>query len=609
MTFDKYLEEHPDTKGIINSLGLVFGDIGTSPIYTLTVIFILLKVTEENVLGVLSLIIWTLVTLVTIEYSWLAMSLSKKGEGGTIVLKEILVPLLKSGRKVTIITLLSYIGISFLIGDGVITPAISILSAVEGLGLFPGYEYIGQIVLIIIASIIAILLFSIQKKGTEKVAWTFGPLMALWFIVIAVSGIISIIYTPSVFKAINPYYPIEFMTNHGLSGFFVLSEVILCATGGEALYADMGHLGREPILKSWRMVFIALVLCYLGQGAFIIRNPDSTNILFGMVAQQSGLLYIPFLILSIGATVVASQAMISGMFSIMYQAINTRIAPMFKIDYTSYEMKSQIYISVVNWALLISVLFVIFEFRESKNLAAAYGLAVTGTMAITGIMMTLIFYMKNKMFKAFVSVLITIIDVIFLMSNMYKIPSGGYWSIIISSIAFSMIMIYTLGQKKLYSSLKPMELDIFLKKYRDTYSRVHKISGTALFFAKNIKRMPPYIPLTMFKNEIIYEDNIIISIIIREDPFGITSAFKEKLADGLRVFEISMGYLDIIDVVKLLKKKGIDEKTIFYGLEDIITDNILWKIFSTIKKLSPSFVQFYDLPSDKIHGVVTRLEM
>jgi len=606
---EKYLGKYPDAKGIINSLGLVFGDIGTSPIYTLTVIFILLEVTEENVIGVLSLIVWTLIILVTVEYAWLAMSLSKKGEGGTIVLKEILVPLLKSGRKVTIITLLSYVGISFLIGDGVITPAISILSAVEGLRLIPGYEDIGQIILIIIASIIAICLFSFQKKGTEKVAWTFGPLMVLWFIAIAISGIISIIYTPSVFNAINPYYAIRFMTDHGLTGFFVLSEVILCATGGEALYADMGHLGRESILKAWRLVFIALILSYLGQGAFIIRNPDSTNILFGMVFQQTSILYVPFLILSIAATAIASQAMISGMFSIMYQAINTRIAPMLKIDYTSDEMKSQIYISVVNWVLLISVLFIMFEFKESKNLAAAYGLSVTGTMAITGIMMTIIFYMKDKMFKAIVSFLVTFIDIIFLISNGYKIPYGGYWSIIIASIVFGLIMIYTVGQKKLYNSLKPMDVNTFLKKYKTKYERVHKISGTALFFARDIKRMPPYIPLTMFKNEIIYEDNIIISIIIREDPFGVTSAFKEKLADGLRMFEISMGYLEIIDVVKLLKKKGIDEKTIFYGLEDIITDNILWKIFSTIKKLSPSFVQFYDLPSDKIHGVVTRLEM
>src|SRR3972149_6517494 len=612
MFFDRYrkfFDKDSDNKGIINSLGLVFGDIGTSPIYTLTVIFILLKVTEENVIGVLSLIVWTLVILVTIEYAWLAMSFSNKGEGGTIVLKEILIPLLKSGRNISIITILSYVGISFLIGDGVITPAISIRSAVEGLRLIPGYEDTGYTALIFIASIIAILLFSFQKKGTEKVAWTFGPLMLLWFITIAISGIISIIYTPSVFKAINPYYAINFMMEHGLSGFFVLSEVILCATGGEALYADMGHLGREPILKAWRLVFIALILSYLGQGAFIIRNPDTTNILFGMVLKQTSLLYIPFLILSIIATVVASQAMISGMFSIMYQAMNTRIAPMLKIDYTSGEMKSQIYISVVNWILLASVLFVIFQFKESKNLAAAYGLAVTGTMTITGIMMTMIFYMKDNKSKVAIALFVTLADIVFLLSNMFKIPHGGFWSIIISFATFTLIMAYTLGQKKLHKSLRSMGLEIFLAKYNAAYDTANKIKGTALYFARDFHKIPPYIPLVMFKNEIIYENNIIISIFIRDTPFGVTSYFKSDLAKGLRAYEISMGYMEVIDVVKILKNEDIDEKTIFYGVEDIMTSNILWKIFSTIKKLSPSFVQFYDLPPDKIHGVVTRLEM
>ncbi len=607
--FDKYLEKYPETKGIINSLGLVFGDIGTSPIYTLTVIFILLKITEANVIGVLSLIIWTLIILVTVEYAWLAMSLSKKGEGGTIVLKELLVPLLKSGRKITFITLLSYIGISFLIGDGVITPAISILSAVEGIRFVPGYDNTGQWVLIIIASIIAISLFSFQKKGTEKVAWTFGPLMVLWFISLTISGIISIIYYPHILKAINPYYGIKFLVDNGLAGFFVLSEVILCATGGEALYADMGHLGREPILKAWRLVFVALLLNYLGQGAFIISHPNAKNILFEMISTYTAILYIPFLVLSIAATAIASQAMISGMFSIMYQAINTHIAPMFKIDYMSDEMKSQIYISVVNWTLLASVLFMILQFKESSSLAAAYGLSVTGTMAITGIMMTIIFYLKKDMYKAAIALFVTFVDFTFLISNLYKIPSGGYWSLIIASAAFTIIMAYTAGQKRLYKCLIPMDLDTFLKKYNNAYNRINRITGTALFFARDITSIPPYIPLTMFKNDIIYKDNIIISIKILEEPFGVTSSFKDKLAEGLRIFEIKMGYMEIIDVVKILKNKGIDEKTIFYGIEDIITDNLLWKIFSTIKKLSPSFVQFYDLPSDKIHGVVTRIEM
>ncbi|AKB31788.1 Kup system potassium uptake protein [Methanosarcina siciliae HI350] len=461
----------------------------------------------------------------------------------------------------------------------------------------------------LIAGIIAVALFSIQSKGTEKITWIFGPVMLLWFASLAFSGIASIFSTPGVLRAISPYYAISFLLNNGLTGFFVLSEVILCATGGEALYADMGHLGREPILKAWRLVFSALVLNYLGQGAFIIRNPESKNILFEMINQQAEVIYIPFLILSITATIIASQAMISGMFSIVYQGITTRIIPMLKIDYTSGKLRSQIYIGAVNWLLLISVLFMIFEFRDSHRLAAAYGLAVTGTMSITGLMMTLIFYLNGRMFRSFVSLFVTVIDVVFLLSNTYKIPHGGYWSIVIAAIAFSLIIIYTSGQKKLYELMNPMKIGDFLEKYKQVYARENKISGTALFFARDINYVPRYISNVMFENNIIYEDNIFISIVKCESPFGVKSSFAKDLAKGLRVFEINVGYMEVIDVVQILKEKGIQEKTIFYGIEDILTSNLIWRAFSVIKKLSPSFVQFYKLPSDKLHGVLTRFEM
>ncbi|RXA20790.1 potassium transporter Kup [Methanosarcina sp. MSH10X1] len=596
-------------RGVINSMGLVFGDIGTSPIYTLTVIFLLTRPTEAHVIGVLSLIIWTLIILVTMEYAWLAMSLGKKGEGGTIVLKELLLPLLKSGRSVAFVTLLAYIGTSFLMGDGVITPAISILSAVEGLRIIPEFEDIGQGVIVLIAGAIAIALFSIQSKGIEKITWVFGPIMVLWFAVIAFSGIASIFYTPAVLKAINPYYAISFLLDNGITGFFVLSEVILCATGGEALYADMGHLGREPILKAWRFVFIALLLNYLGQGAFLIRNPDSRNVLFEMVNQQAHLIYIPFLILSIIATIIASQAMISGMFSIVYQGITTRVMPMLKIDYTSGVLKSQIYISAVNWMLLIAVLFMMLLFKESSNLAAAYGLAVTGTMSITGILMTSIFYYRKHMTKAAISLFITFIDIVFLLSNSYKIPHGGYWSIIIALFIFSLIIIYTSGQKRLYSLMKLMKAEDFLEKYNRLYVTQNKIKGTALFFTRDITRVPQYISHVMFKNNIIYENNIFISIIKSDSPFGVESSFTAEPAKGLKVFEIRAGYMEIVDVEQILKDQGIYEKTIFYGVEDIFTSNIVWRIFSVIKKLSPSFVQFYRLPTDELHGVMTRFEM
>lgn len=600
-----------DLRAVIKSLGLVFGDIGTSPIYTLTIIFLLLKPTVDNVMGVLSLIIWTLVILVSVEYAWLAMSLGEKGEGGTIILRGKLIRLLRSGRGAVFVTILAFIGISLLVGDGVITPAISILSAVEGILLIPGFQETRQTTLILIAGAIAIVLFGFQRKGTEKVAGAFGPLMLLWFMALAISGVVSIIQFPSVWKAINPWYAVTFLYKNGVAGFFVLSEVILCATGAETLYADMGHLGRKPIIRAWYFVFFALLLNYLGQGAFILNNPaQSTTILFGMMFHQSLLLYIPFLVLSILATIIASQAIISGMFSIVYQGINTRLMPMFRVEYTSPELRSQVYIGFVNWFLLLSVLFIMFEFRESKQLAAAYGLAVTGDMTITGILITSIFWLRKEYGKALIAFLVTLVDVTFLVSNVYKIPHGGYWSLIIAAVPLAMILIYTAGQRKLYRNIRPLRLDIFLHSYNEVYQAVNRIKGTALFFARNSHRIPAYIVHTMFMNNIIYEENILVSIVTLDEPFGLKSCFKEDLAPGLRSFEIQMGYMEVVDIGLILEDAGItNEKGIFYGLEEIYTRNFLWKMFSIMKKLAPPFVQFHDLPSNKLHGVTTRIEI
>ncbi len=277
-----------------------------------------------------------------------------------------------------------------------------------------------------------------------------------------------------------------------MAGFFVLSEVILCATGGEALYADMGHLGRKPVKRAWYLVFVALVINYLGQGAFILTHPDAKNILFGMVQSQSALLYIPFLILTIMATVIASQALISGVFSIVYQGITTRILPLLKVDYTSHQLKSQIYIGAVNWILLALVIMIMLIFQKSENLAAAYGLAVTGTMTITGVMMVMIFSRTQKKWKVPVALLVTIVDFIFLFSNLYKLPHGGYWSLILASIPLVAILIWTKGQRALYMALRPLDMETYLMSYEQIYKKGH-ISGTGLFFVKEWNTIPPYL--------------------------------------------------------------------------------------------------------------------
>jgi KUP system potassium uptake protein len=595
--------------GIVKSMGLVFGDIGTSPIYTVTAIFLLIPPTPQNIMGILSLIIWTLTILVTVQYTFLAMHLGKKGEGGTIVLKEILLPLLKSGNQVAFISLLAIVGISLFIGDSVITPAISILSAVEGILLIPGFENLSQLALMIVAALIAIGLFSIQVRGTEKVAWAFGPVMVIWFLSLAGAGFFALISAPQVLYAVNPMYGINYLLQNGMAGFLILSSVILCATGGEALYADMGHLGREPIVRAWYLVFIALAINYLGQGAFLMMHPDAKNVLFEMVFSQMKMLYIPFLLLSITATIIASQAMISGIFSIVYQGITTRILPLLRIEYTSIHLRSQIYIDVVNWMLLFAVLLIIAIFRNSNNLTHAYGLAVCGTMMITGIMILWILVLRGELVKSLLTVIVLLVTTVFLFSNFSKIPYGGYWSLLIASIPFGVILIYVYGQKKLAAALKPVPIDDFQKQFDEIYNSINRISGTALFFARDFRRLPQYIPRIMFTNNIIYDDNIIVSVIGTEQPFGVTWGVTRELTKGLSLFEIYLGYMEIVDIGAILKEAEIDEKTIFYGMEDIVTNHPVWRIFAAIKRITPSMVQFYKLPSDKIHGVVTRVEL
>jgi len=603
------MEKQSRTKGIIRSLGLVFGDIGTSPIYTVTVIFLLMKSTHDNVIGVLSLIVWTLLTLVTVQYAWLAMSLSRRGEGGDIVLREIFLSLAGSKKRLLFIAILPIISVSLLIGDGVITPAISILSAVEGSRLIPGLKNLPNLSIVFIAGIIAIILFSFQHKGTEKVAGAFGPIMVLWFASLAFIGIVFIFEAPEVLKALNPYWGLKFLSENGISGFIALGGIILCATGGEALYADMGHLGGKPIRQSWFLVFAALVLNYLGQGAFLLKHPEAKNILFEMVFHQIQVLYIPFLLLSITATVIASQAMISGMFSIVYQGINTRLMPMFKVDYTSIERRSQIYLSSVNWFLLISVLFIMFEFKESSSLAAAYGIAVTGTMFITGIMMAFIFYLKKKTLLSIISIFVASIDLIYFTSNIFKIPHGGYWSLILALIPFALIMLYTKGQKRLYRNMNFMPLEEFLHKFTRVYETTERIKGTALFLIRDAKEIPFYITQTMFYHGILYEDNVLVSIIKRDDPFGVTGFFKEGLAKGLRVFEIQMGYMEVVDIEEILREAGVEERSVFYGVEEISTNNPIWKAFYFIKKNTSTFIRFYQFPPKKLHGVITEVEL
>ena len=592
----------------IKAMGLVFGDIGTSPIYTLTVIFTLTSPTIQNVMGVLSLIFWALIVLVTVEYSWLAMSLSTKGEGGIIVLKEILSSKVKKGRRSLFAVYLGYLGVSLLMGDGVITPAISILSAVEGLKLFPGLGNISLETILLITCAITIILFAFQHKGSDKVSSSFGPIMILWFLALFTSGMFYIFKIPSVLMAVSPHYAIDFMLHNGLPGFFILSEVILCATGGEALYADMGHLGAIPIRQAWYLVFVALVINYFGQGAYLQLYGKSEFILFEMVHKVSDILYILFIILALFATIIASQAMISAVMSLVYQGITTRIFPLMKIKYTSTHLKSQIYIGAVNWMLLVAVIIMIFLFKKSENLAAAYGLAVTATMTISAIFMIWIFKVSNIKIKFYAAIFVLIIDLLFLLAVFTKIPHGGYWSLIIASIPFFVIMLWTVGNKNLQIAFRSLSIDTFLESYNQIYSLGNNIKGTALFLTKNLERVPPYVVHCMLRTSIMYEENIFISISTSDYPYGIDVTKVEEIAPGLKGLIISCGYMEYLDIPGVLKNAGINEKVIFYGIEEISARRPFLRLYAFLKKITPHFVAFYKLNYRKLHGVATRIE-
>lgn len=597
-------------KDAIKSLGIVFGDIGTSPIYTMSAIFSVIPNSLDNIMGISSAIIWTLTLLVTGQYAWLAMSLGKErnGEGGTIILKEILVSHLKSRKFIIVVTFLSFVGISFFIGDGVITPAISILSAVEGLQLIPMLAGLSQQVVMLVAIAITIALFACQKYGTEKISLAFGPIMLVWFLFLAISGALAIAQFPYILNALSPYYAAQFFWTHKFLGLLLLSKIILSATGSETLYTDMGHIGRLPIIHAWCFVFPILCLTYLGQGAFLISHPTSHSIFHHMTLSQFQLLYVPILLLSIAATIVASQAMITGLFSVVYQGITTRLIPPLHIEYTSKRLISQIFIPSINKFLALFVILTMLLFKNSENLANAYGIAVSGTMTITSILLTSIFYLRRNHIKAMAAFGFIVVNIFFLISNIFKIPYGGYWSLMVACIPLLFIIIYTFGQRRLYKTMRQIPFANFLEKYSILSQKVPLINGTALFLAKSTDNLPYYIVSTMFTNNILYENNIIVKVETQKTAFGISSALKD-LKPGLQLLEIKVGYLELINIEKILRSEDIYPKVIFYGVEDFTSKNIFWKIYILIKKLTPSFVQFYKFPASKLHGVVVQVTL
>lgn len=503
----------------LGCVGVAYGDIGTSPLYALREAVTATRdsgiSSREAVLGVLSLLLWALLLIVTLKYVLVLLRADNKGEGGTFALMALGQSVAK--RSKIIIFGLGIAGASFFYGDAVITPAISVLSAVEGLKLVsPTFEHL----VIPLAVVVLIGLFIMQSHGTEKVAALFGPIMAVWFLILAGGGIVHFVDDPSVFWAINPYYGIDFLYSHGIIGLTVMGLVFLAVTGAEALYADLGHFGRRPIQTAWLgLVLPSLTLNYFGQGSLVLAHPDALESPFFRLYPQWAL--IPMVCMATVATIIASQAVITGAFSLTRQAVQLGMLPRLPIRHTSEAMAGQIYMPTVNWFLLFCVLLAIWQFGTSSKLAAAYGISVTATMIIDSFMAFFIVWKlwKWELWKALgLMVPLLLIEQSFFAANMLKVAEGGWFPLVFATLVGLAIVTWVRGSKLLAKQVRKNEADIDWLVRRLEAKPPHRVSGTAVFLTADINAAPTSLMHNLKHNKVLHERNIILSIKTVDTP-------------------------------------------------------------------------------------------
>jgi len=540
----------------VGAVGVVYGDIGTSPLYSLKECFsphYHLVPGRGEVLGILSLIFWALTLIICVKYLLIITRFDNKGEGGILALMELVSERKGSFAAMGAIFAVGIFGAALLYGDGIITPAISVLSAVEGLkvaapGLHP------WIIPITIA--LLLVLFGIQKYGTGGVGRIFGPFMVGWFILLGFLGIVSAVQTPDVFNAINPIYGYEFFVNHGFGAFIVLGSVFLVVTGGEALYADMGHFGRKPIIRGWFYVaYPGLILQYFGQGALLLRegNIPSTvsNPFFHMVPSWGVL---PLVLISTIATIIASQAVISGAFSLTWQALQLGYLPRLKVMHTSSEERGQIYMPTVNWVLFISCVVLVIAFQNSGALAAAYGIAVTSTMVITTV---LAWFAMRRLFNwgiapaIAVTAIFLVIDVSFLLANMLKFMDGGYVPVAMAATIFLIMVTWHKGREILRRVIekrnKPIQ-DII----NDDIDRYEDVPGTALYMSGYVGIAPPALVSNLKYNRVRHETIVLLSVEVSTAariPFSERIEVK-PMEKGVYQVVLSYGFMDQLDLMQ-----------------------------------------------------------
>jgi len=612
----------------LGALGIVYGDIGTSPLYSFKEAFTekshVMTVDQINVFGICSLAFWSLIIIISIKYLMFVMRADNNGEGGILALTAMVLP--RRGETVrngAILVTLGVFGTALLYGDGVITPAISVLSAVEGLEeVSTGFaDWV-----IPIAIAILLCLFLVQKRGTGAVGKVFGPIMLVWFSTLAVLGLMHIADAPRIIESVNPYYAYQYFTHETGHAFLSLGSIFLVVTGGEALYADMGHFGRRPIMFGWYgMVLPALVLNYWGQGAFLLQPENAENvesIFFSMVPDA---VLLPTVLLATMATIIASQALISGVFSLTAQAVQLDYLPRIKIRHTSHAHSGQIYVPLVNWLLMAACIGLVIGFQTSSNLAAAYGIAVTMTMAIT----TLIFFRVLtdkwhwKQWKAFaLCIPLLIVEAGFLGANIVKIPHGGWFALAVGIILMVQMQTWRRGRALVAARIRRGERRI--TDVLDEAEDIKRVNGTAIFMFKDLGQAPPALVNNLRHNKVLHKNTLIVSVDTSDLPRVEIKdrATITKVGPGVWQVQLEFGFMDEPDVPATLAaishpglELDIDDTTYFIGHESIIAGKapgmnpLAEHLFVFLNRGADSASRFFNLPVDRVFEVGSHVEI
>ena len=622
-------EEHhgnqpASSKLMVAALGVVYGDIGTSPLYAFKQsIEASGGPSEQSVLAVLSMIIWALILVVTIKYVFIIMRANNRGEGGTIALTSLALGQVQNKAARWIVLSAGLIGVSLFYGDSVITPAISVLSAVEGLNIVaPGLEqFVIPITLILIAA-----LFAIERHGTAVIGRLFGPIMILWFLTIAVLGLISLLKNPQVLKAFNPLYGYHFLMDHPGIGIAMLGAVVLSVTGGEALYADMGHFGIKSIKKTWIwFVFPSLLLNYLGQGSLILSHPEAIENPFYLLAPDWAL--IPMVILAACATIIASQAVISGAFSITNQAVQLGYIPRIRVRHTSSDEIGQVYISQVNIFLFLSVVALVLSFRSSEHLAAAYGIAVTGSMAIDTALAYFVMVYKERwnpwLFLPLFAALL-FIDVGFFSANLLKFFEGGWFPIVVAGSLFFIMIAWVSGRHRLLVARwrDTIPLEDFIQNLKP--DKPIRVPGTAIFMVPNFKVVPSSLLHNIKHNRVLHERVILMTVETTATPYVADENRMEVIPLDANFFIVRLhyGFFEeprIMRALAMLRIKEFHFKladvSFFVGREKLtssaeggwtlVSDNI----FIWLHRNMLSATEFFRIPADHVVELGGHIEL